>query len=72
MSKTTEISDSELDLVTGGWVSEYQASPELDANASVMGSKPSEAFFVKADSETTTQNDTDTTRTTVRGVQILK
>ncbi len=73
MSKTNEISDSELDQVTGGWASEFQAMPELDANASFRGSTPSDAYFVKVDSETTTQNDAGTTRTsTVRGVQIMK
>ncbi len=73
MSKRYEISDEELDQIAGGWVSEFQASPDLDATASFKGETPSEAFFVKADAETTTQSDSGTGSTsTVRAVQILK
>ena len=73
MSKHREISDKELDQVAGGWASEFQAFPDLDANASFKGSTPSEAFFVKADAETTTQSDGGTESTsTVRADQILK
>ena len=73
MSKMNELSDTELDQVTGGWVSEFQAMPELDANASFKGSTASDAYFVKVDSETTTQSDSAPRNTsTVRGVQIMK
>jgi hypothetical protein len=73
MSKRQEISDDDLDQVAAGWPSEFQAFPDLDANASFKGSTPSEAFFVKVDAETTTQSDSGTGSTsTVRAVQILK
>ena len=59
-----DLDDAALDAVSGGWVSEYQAAPELDAKGSVLGPKPSDACFVKADSETTTQSDTGETSST--------
>ncbi|MEM1298681.1 MAG: hypothetical protein AAGH68_05315 [Pseudomonadota bacterium] len=67
------LTDRTLDNVVGGGTTSYQALPELDANGALGRGKASDAYFVKVDSETTTQAAEEPKKTsTVRAVQIMK